>query len=161
MMTMICEGQKGQREAEIEAGGCPERRNSRRKGGGHVGVATALQAGVWRPPWHRPCSLAGQRGAAGHACRRATQQAAGPGGMPSLGGRRGCTGCRVGWGLLTLWNPPRSSEQGTPWRSAPSTTEWQLLHTGRALGSSPSSVNRLGDLGGLPCSLSKATVNAS
>lgn len=111
-MTMTCEGQKGQREAEIEAGGCPERRNSRRKGGGHVDVATVLRAGVWRPPWHRPCSLAGWRGSAGHACRKATQQAAGPGGMPSLGGRRGCTGCRV-----RPWNPHPSLEQGTQWRS--------------------------------------------
>ena len=41
-MTVISEGQKGQREAEIEAGGCPERAGGGREG--PSGAITALPA---------------------------------------------------------------------------------------------------------------------
>lgn len=104
IMTVISEGQKGQREAEIEAGGCPERRN--RAGGREAGtwmqpLCSRLACGGL--PGAVPAAWAGWRG----VCRAGphwggvtvTPQAAGPGVMSSLGGRQGCMGVvvRSGW----------------------------------------------------------------
>lgn len=122
-MTVISEGQKGQREAEIEAGGCPERRN--RAGGREAGTWTrplCSRLACGGLPGTVPAAWAGWRGVcrAGPYWGRGGRYPVGcrawgdvqPGREAGLHGGGG--GEWMGWGLLRLWNTPTpSSEQGT------------------------------------------------
>ena len=115
-------------------------------------AAAVLQAGVWRPAWHCPCCLGWVEGGlqGRPALGRGGDYPAGcrawgdiqPGREAGLHGDGG--GEWMGWGLLRLWNTlTPSSEQGTQWRSVPSTAEGWALGTGRSLGSGSSSLCQL------------------
>lgn len=79
-------------------------KQSRRKGGVHVGTSRVLQADVWRPP------RLGRRGQ--HVCRSVTWMASPwAGGMPSPGGRLGQHRA-LGWSSETVGSP-RSLTQST------------------------------------------------
>lgn len=106
-MTMIYEGRKGQSEAEIEAGGRPERRN-KAGGSGH---------GHCAPGWSVEASLAlslqpwlGGGAAAECSCRSASRQAAGwrMGGMDAQPGRE-----------VGLHRAPFTGQKQSPWVPVP------------------------------------------
>ena len=103
-VTVICEGQKGQREAEIEAGGHPERRN---KVGGREGcmqtppACSSLVCGGRQDTG--PAAPAGPRGSAGVQPCWATLRAGGASGRGGGGGGSTVPWGRAGSSHLTGW----------------------------------------------------------